>query len=70
MRAVGCLVQCGISQSVGHSLDRWLFGEVKPISPLNILNEDEWGDLEYLYKYIRDGGLFTVTGVNERGENE
>jgi len=44
------------------------------IAPLGILSEDEWGDLECLYKAcqadITDGGLFTDTGVNERGENE
>jgi len=32
------------------------------IAPLNILSEDEWGDLECLYKAcqaaITDGGLF------------
>ena len=41
---------------------------------MNVLNEDEWGDLECLHKAcqaaITDGGLFTDTGVNERGENE
>jgi len=35
------------------------------IAPLSILNEDEWGDLECLYKAchatITDGGLFTDT---------
>jgi len=48
------------------------------ISPLSILSEDEWGDLECLYLYTgtlnqavtTDGGLFTDTGINERGENE
>jgi len=44
------------------------------ISLFSILSEDEWGDLECLYKScqaaITDGGLFTDTGVNERGENE
>jgi len=44
------------------------------ISPLSILNEDELGDLECLYKgcqaAIADGGLLTDTGVHERGENE
>jgi len=47
---------------------------IKIIAPLSILNEDEWGDLECLYKAcqapITDGGLFTDTGVDERGENE
>jgi len=42
--------------------------------PLNIVIEDEWGDLEYLYKAcqaaITYGGLFTDTGIHERGENE
>ena len=37
-------------------------------------NENEWGDLECLYKAcqaaITDGGFFTDTGVDERGENE
>jgi len=44
------------------------------IAPLRILIEDEWGDLEYLYKAcqaaITDGGLNTETGVNKWGENE
>jgi len=44
------------------------------IARLSLLSEDEWGDLEWLYKAcqtaITDGGLFTDTGVNERGENE
>jgi len=44
------------------------------IAPLSILSEEEWGDLECLYKAnqaaITDGGLFTDTGVHERGENE
>jgi len=45
------------------------------ITPLIILSEDELGDLERLYeacqaKQITDEGLFTDTGVNERGENE
>ena len=39
-----------------------------------ILNKDERGDLECLYEAcqaaITEGGLFTDTGVNERGENE
>ena len=37
-------------------------------------NENEWGDLECLYKAgqapTTDGGVFTETGVGERGENE
>jgi len=37
------------------------------ITPPSILSEDEWGDLECLYKAcqaaITDGGLFTDTGV-------
>ena len=32
---------------------------------MNVLNKDEWGDLEYLYKAcqaaLTDGGLFTDT---------
>jgi len=44
------------------------------IAPLSILSDDEWGDLDCLYKAcqaaITDGGLFTDTGINERGENE
>jgi len=44
------------------------------IAPPSILSEDEWGDLECLYKAcqaaITDGGLFTDAGVDERGENE
>jgi len=43
------------------------------IAPISILSEDEWGDLERLYKacqaaIITDGGLFT--GVYERSENK
>jgi len=38
------------------------------------VSEDQWGDLECLYKAYQaarnDGGLFTDTGVDERGENE
>jgi len=38
------------------------------------MSEDEWGDLECLYKFCQaaetDGGLFTDIGVNKRGENE
>jgi len=41
------------------------------IAPLRILSEDEWGDLECLYKAcqsaITDGGLFKDTGVDNRG---
>ena len=37
-------------------------------------NENESGDLERLYKAgqaaTTDGGFFTDTGVDERGENE
>jgi len=44
------------------------------IAPLTTVSEDLWGDLECLYKAcqaaITDGGLFTDTGVDERGENE
>jgi len=52
-----------------------LFDYIKTtIVPLSILSEDEWGDLECLYKacqaVITDGGLFADTGVNERGKNE
>jgi len=44
------------------------------IAPLTIVSEDQWGDLECLYKAcsqatITDGGLFIDTGANERGEN-
>jgi len=38
------------------------------------VSEDQCGDLECLYKAcqaaVTDGGLFTDTGVDERGENE
>jgi len=38
------------------------------------VSEGQWGDLECFYKAcqaaITDGGLFTDTGVDERGENE
>jgi len=38
------------------------------------MSEDQWGDLECLYKAcqaaITAGGLFTDTGVDERGENK
>ena len=41
---------------------------------MNVMNEDELGDLECLYKVcqaaITVGGLFTDTGVYERGEDE
>jgi len=44
------------------------------IAPLTIVKEDQWGDLECLYKAcqaaITDGCLFTDTGVDERCENE
>jgi len=44
------------------------------IAPLSIVNEDEWEDLECLYKAcqaaITDGGLCTDSGVHEQGENE
>ena len=37
-------------------------------------NENEWGDLECLYKAcqaaITEGGFFTDTDMGERGENE
>jgi len=37
------------------------------------VNEDAWGDLECLYKACQsakaDRGLFTDTGVDQRGEN-
>ena len=40
----------------------------------NTRNENEWGDLECLYKAcqaaITNGGFFTDTGVYERGEDE
>jgi len=39
-----------------------------------MVSEDQWGDLELLYKAcqaaITDGGLFTDTGIHERGENK
>jgi len=38
------------------------------------VKEDQWGDLECLYKAgqaaITGGGLFTNTGVDERYDNE
>jgi len=38
------------------------------------VSEDQWGDLECQYKAchaaITDVGLFTETGVDERGENK
>jgi len=38
------------------------------------VSEDQWGDLECLYKACEatrtDGGLFTDTDEDERGENE
>jgi len=38
------------------------------------VNEDEWEDLECLHKackaVITNRGIFTDTGVHERGENE
>jgi len=44
------------------------------IAPLTIVSEDQWGDLECLYKACQaartDGGLFTDTEEDERGENE
>jgi len=41
------------------------------IPPLTIVSEDQWGDLECMYKAARtDGGFFTDTGVDERGEND
>jgi len=44
------------------------------IASLTIVSEDQWGDLECLYKVcqaaITVGGLFTDTGVDERGENK
>jgi len=47
---------------------------INPLSMNIILNVDEWGNLECLYKAcqaaITDGGLFTDTGVNKRGETE
>jgi len=32
MQAVGCQTHYGISQSVGHILDKWLFAEVQRYS--------------------------------------
>jgi len=47
------------------------------IALLTIVSGDQWGDLEdleCLYKACQaartEGGLFTDTGVDERGENE
>jgi len=44
------------------------------IAPLTIVSEDQWGDLECLCKACQanrtDEGLFTDTGIDERGENE
>jgi len=44
------------------------------IAPLTIVSEDQWGDLECLYKDCQaartDGRLFTDTGVDGRGDNE
>jgi len=45
------------------------------IAPLTIVYEDQWGDLECLYKACQaaktDGGFFTDTGVDERqSEND
>jgi len=44
------------------------------IAPLTIVSEDQWGDLECLYKACQaartNGGLFRDTGEDERGENE
>jgi len=44
------------------------------IAPLTTVSEDQRGDLECMYKAcqaaITDGGLFTDTGVEERGENK
>jgi len=41
---------------------------------MTIVSEDQWGDLEYMYKACQaariDGGLFIDTGEDERGENE
>jgi len=39
------------------------------ISPLSILSEDKWADLE-CQSAITDGGLFRDTGADEQGENE
>jgi len=44
------------------------------IPPLTIVSDDQWGDLECLYKAWQaastDWGLVTDTGVDERCENE
>jgi len=44
------------------------------MAPIGTLSEDEWEDLECLYKAcqaaITDGGLFTDTGIHERGVND
>jgi len=43
------------------------------VAQLSILNEDEWGDLECLYKACQaamtNADLITYTGVHERGKN-
>jgi len=42
------------------------------IAPLTFVSEDQWRDLECMYKDCQaartDGGLFTDTGEDERGE--
>jgi len=43
------------------------------ITPLTIVSEDQWGDLDCMYKACQaartDGGLFTDTSEDERREN-
>jgi len=43
-------------------------------APLSILTEDKWGGLDLVPAACQaaktDVGLFTYTGVDERGENE
>jgi len=52
----------------------WLEWIVIIIAPQTIVSEDQWEDLECMYKACQaartDGGLFTDSGEDERGENE
>jgi len=40
------------------------------IAPLTIVTDDQWGDLECLYKACQAARTDGDTGVDERGENE
>jgi len=44
------------------------------IAQFGVLSEDEWGDLQCLYKACQatviDGGFFTDTGLNENESDE